>query len=192
MNHYFRTLDLLEAAAEHHHKANNKSLSLENLRDAWGVAWGDVKTTKGSGPLPSHAGPCAVATEHQDIVRTAGPPTQRFFLQDSEIGPDYKRICWELGGLEDCMKAFAEGLFALPLGPIRNCVGLSYDLSPGWNSSCDAYAIDNDLRRAHARSFGLSLVGDLEGWAKHRMSTAIVERYRAQVARPGVKAPDGF
>jgi hypothetical protein len=96
-----------------------------------------------------------------------------------------------MASLEECVLA-QQRFWALPFAEIHGCLGLEYDLAPGWNSSCSVLDLENDLHRAHVRSFGLGLVGDLEGWAKHKMSTALVERYREQVAHPDVQPPDGF
>ena len=85
-----------------------------------------------------------------------------------------------------------EAIWSLPYAPISQCVGLDYDLAAGWNSSCEVRELEDDLRRSHARSFNLHLVGDLEGWAKGRMATALVDHYREQIEHPGTLAPDGF
>ena len=191
MEHYFQTLQLLEERGDRLRQINiNFTHSLEHLRDVWTEPW-DSAVRKWPTDPPHDAGACAIATSHNDIVRTAGPPIGRFFLQESETGPEFRRACQPLYSLEECMSA-QQGLWALNFAAVGRCVGLSYDLAPGWNSSCDWPELEADLHRAHVRSFGLSLVGDLESWAKNRMQTALVERYRNQIDHPDAHAPDGF
>lgn len=190
MNHYLQTLRILEERGDRA-RQRNLTHTFEHLRDVWSEAWSSAIEHLPKERHPRDAGVCAIAMAHTEIVRTAGPPVRRFFLQESEAGPDWAATCRPLYSLEECLHA-QQGLWALPFAAIASCIGLTYDLVPGWNSSCSVKELEDDLHRAHARSFGLSLVGDLEGWAKGRMSTAIVERYRDQIKYPGHEAPDGF
>ena len=124
-------------------------------------------------PNTSNAGPCAVAIDGMDILRAAGPPVGRFFLQLAEsatqLTPCLRR------GLDAavCLRAIAHDLFALPTPELsRDCFGLRHDL---WRvapkSSCLPGEIADDLARAHATRFGERLVGDLSNWAHGRMSS---------------------
>lgn len=124
-------------------------------------------------PNTSNAGPCAVATDGVDILRAAGPPVSRIFLQlaesSAQLAPCLRR------GLDAacCLRAIAHDLWALPLPAMsRGCFGLRYDL---WravpNCSCAPVQIVDDLARAHAARFGEQLVGDLRAWAHGRMKS---------------------
>ena len=190
VGHYFRTLAIMEASLEKA-RQRNFTINLERLRDVWRLTLESL-TSESPATVPLDAGPCAVATAQSDIIRSAGPPVRRFFLQDSETGPDFRHLCSKMASLEDCVHA-QERFWALPFAAVSGCVGLDYDLTLGWNSTCKASDLEDDMRRAHARSFGKSLVGDLEGWAKNRMSTTLWhDHYREAVRHPGTRTPDGF
>ena len=188
MDHYLRTLQILEERGDRlRERGASSSNTIQHLRDVWLATWASLP----AGHQPRNAGACSVATAQVDIVRTAGPPTRRFFLQLSETGPDFKATCRNMASFEECVRT-QEAVWALPFAEAGRCVGLDYDLVAGWNSSCEFRELEDDLHRAHMRSFGLGLVGDNEGYAKHRMSTALVERYREVTAHPGTRARDGF
>ena len=85
------------------------------------------------------SGECADSAGAADIVRLAGPPVQRFFLQHSEgsihhlaqarggTDPAHPRgllaFCTELLGLNACLRL----LWDVPLWAARDCLGIEYD-----------------------------------------------------------------
>ena len=163
---FFRGIHLLEQA-----RASGRHTLMVHVTDAWQAMSSHL--LQETFPNTSDAGPCAVAIDGMDILRAAGPPVGRFFLQLAEsatqLTPCLRR------GLDAavCLRAIAHDLFALPAPELsRDCFGLRHDL---WRvapkSSCSPGEIADDLARAHATRFGERLVGDLSNWAHGRMSS---------------------
>ena len=160
--------------------------SFRNLMYAWRIirtkALGhNISKASTSASVNGHfrSSACLAAVGAADVVRMAGPPVSRFFLQHSESKiyqmtqnesrkqPTSKSLlpfCEELIGLSACLRL----LWNLPLWAIGDCLWLRYDnenlssvLKTARMSDRQA-AVEAETRRgiAHARSFGSQLIGD--------------------------------
>ena len=156
---YFRGLVHLQRA-----RRRGTASRLVHLVDVWAVITREVRA---SFPRMTHGGPCAIATRDTDLVRSAGPPVGRFFLQWAE-GAEEIAPCLRWPKPEECVQALVEDKWLIPLAATRTCLGLEYDGSK-WNTSCTPAQIADDLARAHAHNFGPRLLGDLRKWAHGRM-----------------------
>jgi hypothetical protein len=185
MGTYLRGLHILEQAKLHR---PNESLRIENIRNVWNYVWAAWQASDG-GSRQLHSGyACTAATADLDFVRASGS-NRRFFLQLSES--DRKLApCLRQTTLIECMRA-EEARWAVPFAVLSACVGFDYDIAPGWNRSCSAEDTASDLVRFHARSFGPDLVGDVTGWAKHKMATKSYA-YENWVTVHGHVPSDGF
>lgn len=168
---YMSGLQILQEARR---RAGAGSLRVEQIQKLWTIiassaAW----THNASGAAVQRrvlsGGPCAIATADTDLVRTSGS-TMRIFFQFSE-SMEVLEPCLRQMSLAECMRA-QEARWAVPYALLRECFALNYDFALGWNASCSAENLVSDLVRFHARGFGADLVGDVSGWAKHKMSTA--------------------
>lgn len=161
---YLRGLRALERA-----RAEENVTLIHHVVDAWRHVGVAASAALGARRLVHHGGACAHALADYDIVRAAGPPARRFFLQRSETAESLAPCLAARGtSVAACMRARIEDSFRLPLAAISSCVQLDYDLASGWRfnaSECAAREVEAELVRAHVRNFGGSLVGDLRGWA---------------------------
>ena len=157
---YFRGLEHLQEV-----KRRDPSRRLVHLVDVWDLI---TKEVRGSFTRMTHGGPCAIATRDTDIIRSAGRPVGRFFLQWAE-GAEEIAPCLRCQRPEECVRDLLEDKWSIPLAASRTCFGLDYDVSGEWNASCTAAQIANDLARTHAHNFGARLLGDLRNWAHGRM-----------------------
>ena len=141
-----------------------------------------------------NGGACVAAFGSADVVRVAGPPTLRYFLQFSEqlqrtghrrrLTPALLPECAELLGLEDCVDL----LWSLDVRTADSCLGLRYDEWPlegarataraAWNATLLRGA-DEARRWKHMNRFGDKWVGDvrLASWSAGKSSSSTLRTF---------------